>query len=136
VTNPEGPKRWPFTAALVASAAVWCLLVGVVVGASYKLDGRSTAIAISLVPGVALFLYVIWRPSRRNIEILAISALVGVLAAVVNARYMASPSCTGDSLCGINIVNAPGLEIGTFGVLSLTAHFVSSRRGGRSRDDR
>ena len=123
------PRR--YVPILGIGALAWSVIVASVVANKYSLlNGRPLSIAISLVPGLALWAYVIWRPRRVNVAIRVASAVVGIGATVINARYMASRSCTTDALCGVNVLNAPAVEVLAFGIPWILITLVANRTRG------
>lgn len=88
------------------------------------LPGAAIALPLAVLPGFGLFVYVIARPSRRNLGVLAVSATIGLVAISANAVYMASPGCTRDALCGLNIANGAIGQVFAFFALKLGAVIV------------
>ena len=121
---------------LGALAVVWASLVVIIVIITWKHlatplpgepDTRPEAVAISVVPGVLLFGYVMARPRRSNISILLVALAVGLLVHGFNSRYVPSKSCREDAMCGINLLLPPGAEVLVFSALSAR----NSTRAGR-----
>jgi multisubunit Na+/H+ antiporter MnhB subunit len=84
-------------------------------------------VAGALAPGLVLFWFVAEKPTIAALFARASSAAVGVAATLANALYMASPSCKGDALCGLNVCNAGFVEVLAFIAILVVVRRVSAR---------
>lgn len=112
---------------IVVAAVSAALASGVVILLLYNLAGPAIAVAITVLPGMALTWYVLRQPTVQNRFALLISLIVGVIAVVVNSLYLSSDSCTTDAMCGLNLINAPVVQLVAFLALRMSFSFARRR---------
>lgn len=118
--------------ALGVWGAVWSLLATLAVMRWFELGALPVAVAVSVLPGLSLFVYVVARPTSLRVVFRLVSSLMGLVALVVSLRYMASDGCQSDPLCGSAIMGPPIVDLGLFGTLVAVQMTLARNRGRNS----